>query len=81
MRDAGYRTQEEIDSWKARDPIPAYRATLIERGVAAEDDLQEIEADIQSIVEHAAEFAANSPWPEPASAATHVYYEEEVQHA
>jgi TPP-dependent pyruvate/acetoin dehydrogenase alpha subunit len=81
MRDAGYRTQEEIDSWKARDPIPAYRATLLERGVAAEDDLQEIEADIQGIVEHAAEFAANSPWPEPASAANHVYYEEEVQHA
>lgn len=76
MRDAGYRTQEEIDSWKARDPIPAYRNHLLQQGVAAEDDLQEIEADVQSIVEHAAEFAQNSPWPDPASAATHVYSED-----
>jgi TPP-dependent pyruvate/acetoin dehydrogenase alpha subunit len=76
MREAGYRTQEEIDSWKARDPIPAYRTRLLELGVAAEDDLQEIEADIQGIVEHAAEFAANSPWPDPATAATNVYDEE-----
>jgi 2-oxoisovalerate dehydrogenase E1 component len=79
MRDAGYRSQEEVDSWKARDPIPAYRTKLLERGVAAEDDLQEIESDIQSIVEHAAEFAANSPWPDPAGAATHVYYENDAK--
>jgi 2-oxoisovalerate dehydrogenase E1 component len=81
MRDAGYRTQEEIDSWKARDPIPTYRAELLKRGVAAEDDLQEIESDIQSIVEHAADFAEKSPWPDPATAATHVYSESDENEA
>lgn len=80
MRDAGYRTQEEIDSWKARDPITTYRARLLEQGVAAEDDLQEIESDVQSIVEHAAEFAQNSPWPDPATAATYVYSKENEAH-
>jgi pyruvate dehydrogenase E1 component alpha subunit len=76
MREAGYRSPEEIESWKARDPIPTYRSTLVERGIAAEDDLQEIESDIQSVVEHAAQFAADSPWPDPASAANYVYYDE-----
>ena len=73
MRDAGYRTQEEIDAWKARDPVTTYRARLLAEDLAAEDDLQEIESDVQSIVEHAAEFAANSPWPDPAEAYTDVY--------
>ena len=82
MREAGYRSMEELEYWKGRDPIPTYRTRLIEQGIAAEDDLQEIEADIQGIVEHAAEFAYNSPWPDPATAATNVYYEEsEAQHA
>jgi 2-oxoisovalerate dehydrogenase E1 component len=81
MRDAGYRSQEEIDSWKARDPIPTYRTELLKRGVAAEDDLQEIESDIQSIVEHAAEFAEKSPWPDPETASTHVYSESDENEA
>ena len=83
MRDAGYRTQEEIDAWKARDPISTYRAHLLARDLAAEDDLQEIESDIQAIVEHAAEFAYNSPWPDPSTATDHIYSEisSEVQHA
>jgi 2-oxoisovalerate dehydrogenase E1 component len=79
MRDAGYRTQEEIESWKARDPIPTYRAQLLAEQVAAEDDLQEIEADVASIVEHAAEYAASSPWPDPATATDHIY--SEARHA
>ncbi len=79
MRDAGYRTQEEIDAWKARDPVTTYRARLLAEDLAAEDDLQEIESDVQSIVEHAAEFAANSPWPDPATATDYIY--SEVQHA
>jgi TPP-dependent pyruvate/acetoin dehydrogenase alpha subunit len=91
MRDAGYRTQEEVEAWKARDPIDTYRAYLLEHKLAAEDDMQEIESDVQAIVEHAAEFAQNSPWPDPATATNYIYSEsnsqdhkqdhEEVQHA
>ncbi|MCC6168035.1 MAG: pyruvate dehydrogenase (acetyl-transferring) E1 component subunit alpha [Caldilineaceae bacterium] len=77
MRDTGYRTQAEVDDWKARDPITTYRARLLDGGLAAEDDLQEIEADVQGIVAHAAEFAEAGPWPDPATAALHVYSETE----
>jgi 2-oxoisovalerate dehydrogenase E1 component len=81
MRDTGYRTQAEVDGWKARDPITTYRARLLDESLAAEDDLQEIEADVQGIVTHAAEFAAASPWPDPATAAAHVYHEAEAAQA
>ena len=79
MRDGGYRSQEEIDAWKARDPIVTYRARLLAEELAPEEDIDEIDADVRSVVEDAADFAATSPWPDPASAAAHVY--REVQHA
>ena len=45
MRDAGYRTQEEVDSWKARDPIKTYKQKLLDNGLPA-DDFEEIEANM-----------------------------------
>lgn len=75
MRDAGYRTQQEIDEWKARDPIYTHRRQLLAQKIASEAELDGIEAEIQAIVEEAAEFAKNSPWPDPATAATNVYRE------
>lgn len=75
MRESGYRSQEEIDRWKARDPIKLYHDYLIANGLVSGDDLEEIEGEVQRRVEEAAEFAKNSPWPEAATATTHVYYE------
>ena len=42
---SSYRTPEEIEAWRAQDPIVAYRAQLIEAGVATE-------AELDKIVEH-----------------------------
>jgi 2-oxoisovalerate dehydrogenase E1 component len=78
MRDAGYRTQEEVDSWKARDPIKTYKQKLLDNGLPA-DDFEEIEADTQALIEDAAEFAKASPWPDPATATKYIY--SEVAHA
>ncbi len=39
---SSYRTQEEIEAWKAQDPIVAYRAQLLEAGVATEAELDKI---------------------------------------
>jgi len=79
MRDAGYRTQEEVDSWKARDPVLMHRQWILDEEVAGEAQVIAIEAEVQSIVEAAAEFAKNSPWPDGATAIEHVF--SEVQHA
>ncbi len=37
-----YRTKEEIDAWKAVDPIITYRKGLVDAGVASDDKMEEI---------------------------------------
>jgi 2-oxoisovalerate dehydrogenase E1 component len=73
MRDAGYRTQAEIAAWKARDPISTFKQKLLDQGIANEHDFVTIEAEVETQVEDAIEFAKNSPWPEPATATEHIY--------
>lgn len=73
MRDGGYRTLEEVETWKQRDPITALRAGMIARGIAAETDFAAIDADIQAIVAEALSHATESPYPDPATAANYIY--------
>jgi len=73
MRDGGYRTMEEIESWKARDPIQMLHATLLADGQIGEDELAEIDAEVQAQIADAYEFAKNSPYPDPATASDHIY--------
>ena len=44
---SSYRTQEEIEAWKAQDPIVAYRKQLLEAGVATEEELDKIVAHVK----------------------------------
>ena len=75
MRDAGYRTLEEIESWKARDPITMFRKKLLEDEEASEEQLVTIETEIQTGVVAAAQKAQNDPWPAGADAMTHIFDE------
>jgi len=75
MRDGGYRTQEEVDSWKARDPLVQHRKRLLEQEITGEQELITLERDVQAQIEVAAEFAKNSPWPDPATAAQYIFSE------
>jgi 2-oxoisovalerate dehydrogenase E1 component len=75
MRDGGYRTQEEIDGWKARDPLGRFAEQLRAGDVAHVDELAALEAEVEGEVAAAAETARNSPWPDPATVLDHVYAE------
>lgn len=59
-----YRTKEEVDSWKDRDPIKNLRQRLVSDGVQ-ENLLQSIESEVQASITNAMEFALASPYPEP----------------
>jgi 2-oxoisovalerate dehydrogenase E1 component len=65
MRDTGYRTQDEVEAWKARDPIKWYKANLIEAGTATQEEIDALEAIMQKTAEEAADFARKSPMPDP----------------
>jgi 2-oxoisovalerate dehydrogenase E1 component len=73
MRDGGYRTVEEVEAWKQRDPILMLKNNLLAGGQVSPDEFDAIEAEIKAIVDDAAEFARNSPYPDPATAADHIY--------
>ncbi|MBM3187768.1 MAG: thiamine pyrophosphate-dependent dehydrogenase E1 component subunit alpha [Chloroflexi bacterium] len=73
MRDTGYRTQEEVDSWKARDPIASYRSVLLAEGAATDAEMEQLDAETSRIAEEAAEFARQSPWPDPSTVTDHIF--------
>jgi pyruvate dehydrogenase E1 component alpha subunit len=72
---AKYRTKEEVKKIRTeQDPIDKTREQLIEMGVA-EDDLKALEKDIKAVVLEAADFAQQSPEPDPAELYTDVLVE------
>lgn len=75
MRDGGYRTADEVDAWKARDPIKQFASRMLSDRVVTQAELDAIAQDIRAMVEDAAEFAKNSPFPEGATATQFVYEE------
>ncbi len=63
--DAGkYRTKEEVDAWKEKDPIVKYRDYLTSEKIASAEELDAIRAQVVKEVDDAYEFAQNSPDPE-----------------
>ncbi|WP_370236082.1 pyruvate dehydrogenase (acetyl-transferring) E1 component subunit alpha [Brevundimonas sp.] len=73
---AKYRTREEVQDYRDhKDPIEAIKKLLIEKG-KSEDDLKAIDKDIRKVVSEAADFAENSPEPDPAELYTDVLVEE-----
>jgi TPP-dependent pyruvate/acetoin dehydrogenase alpha subunit len=71
----GYRTREEVQHWRERDPIPNMRTLLIKERGLVEAELDSIEHACQSEVEEAVEFARNSPEPGAEETYLHVFAE------
>ncbi len=68
-----YRPAAEVESWKERDPIPAFRAALIDRFGIDATALDGIDKQEHDRVEEGLEFGNESPWPEPADALDDLY--------
>ncbi len=63
---AKYRTRDEVQAVREkRDPIEHYAMKLIQRGVMTEDELKNLDREVRHIVNMAAEFATESPEPNP----------------
>jgi len=68
-----YRTRDEVDEMKARDPIHTFADRLRADGVLDEERWQAMEADVHDEVEDAYKFADESPEPAPEALTTDVY--------
>ncbi len=66
MRDpagAVYRTKEEVEREKLRDPIVLFRDRALREGLVTEVDVRTIEKDVNDLVDEAVAFAEASPEP------------------
>ena len=64
---AKYRSKEEVDEFKQNhDPINQIKTMLTEKHGIKENDLKSIDKEIKVIVNEAAQFAQESPEPDPA---------------
>ncbi|MFC2013007.1 thiamine pyrophosphate-dependent dehydrogenase E1 component subunit alpha [Chloroflexota bacterium] len=68
-----YRTKEEVQKWRKKDPIDKFRAQLIAANILTEESAGEIDKEILAELDKAVEFSLNSPFPEPESALEYVY--------
>ena len=68
-----YRTKEEVEEWKKRDPILRFRNKLIEMGVFKEEAADKIDREISEEIEKAVEFANESSFPAPEETLEDVY--------
>lgn len=70
---AKYRTKEEVEGYKAKDPIEMVKATILENKFATEEDIEAINAKIHDIVEDSVKFAEESPYPDASELYKDVY--------
>ncbi len=70
-----YRTKEEVDEWKKKDPISNFKNHLISQGVCKEEDVRSLEGSVLKAIQKAEKFALESPEPELIESVTDVYSE------
>lgn len=70
-----YRSKEEVEEYKQRDPIEQVRDTILKRKIATEKDLVAIETKILAQVEESVKFAEESNYPDPSEALKDIYAE------
>ena len=71
-----YRTKDEVDEERKRDPLLLLRETILKAGLGAEADFKLFEKEIGSIVDEAVRFAEESPFPDPDELRRDVFAEE-----
>jgi pyruvate dehydrogenase E1 component alpha subunit len=62
MSDPGqYRTKDEVEEWKKRDPVSIARRRLVEEGQVNEAELKALEVKVKEEIDDAVRFAEESP--------------------
>ena len=68
-----YRTQKEIDAWKARCPILRFGKRLVAEGACTPEEAEAIKKQAHADIEEAVAFAMSSPEPALEEVSTDVY--------
>lgn len=72
---AKYRTKEEVEAYKAQDPIEQVLTKLKDNGWIDDAGVEAMEAKIEALVNESVKFAEDSPYPDPSELYKDVYAE------
>lgn len=62
--DRSYRSREEVEDWKRKDPIIRFQKVLMERGILTQEMIDDYEAKARQAVDEAQKFTEEAPYPE-----------------
>ncbi|MBI3030786.1 MAG: thiamine pyrophosphate-dependent dehydrogenase E1 component subunit alpha [Candidatus Rokubacteria bacterium] len=68
-----YRSKEEVEVHRRRDPIKLFREKLVREGLASSAELEAIDGEVAAELEQAVRFARESPLPKPETALEDIY--------
>ncbi len=71
-----YRTKEEVDEYKQRDPIEQVKKTILDNKFATEEELTAIDKRVENEVEDSVKFAEESPWPDDSEVLKDIYVDQ-----
>ncbi|MGF1637187.1 MAG: pyruvate dehydrogenase (acetyl-transferring) E1 component subunit alpha [Cyclobacteriaceae bacterium] len=74
---AKYRTKEEVEGYKKKDPIEQVKDTILKKKIATEEELEEIDKKLKANIMEAVKFAEESEYPDPSEAYKDVYVQED----
>ena len=70
-----YRSKEEVEEWKERDPIPRLANWMRQAGMLHDKDVEAIEAEVKAEIDDAVAYAEAGKWEPVAELTRHVYAE------
>jgi len=68
-----YRTDEEVEEWKKKDPIAQFESRLAEQDVLSAEDARKVHDEALAEIADAIKFAEDSPYPEADALLEDVY--------
>lgn len=70
---ARYRTKEELEEYKGRDPLISTKKAILENNYADDAWFKEVEAEVKKTVDNSVKFAEESDYPDPSEIYEDVY--------
>lgn len=68
-----YRTKEEVEEYKAKDPIQTVLQTILTKKYATQEEIDAINQRVNNTVTESVKFAEESPWPDDSEVLKDVY--------
>ncbi len=71
-----YRTKEEVEEYKQRDPLEMVKKTILDYKYATQEDIDAIDKRVEAEVEDSVKFAEESPWPDDSEVLKDIYVDQ-----